>query len=249
MTPYYDRDGVTIYHGEALDVLRYLPDHSIDAVITDPPYSSGGQFRGDRATRTTTAKYGTKGRIDALPDFEGDTRDQRGYLLWSSIWMAEVWRLLKPTGLVFVFTDWRQLPTTSDALQVAGIVWRGIVTWYKGPASRPVPNQFRQDTEFVVWGSRGPIERDYENGAYPAGVVEAPPPTNRVHMTQKPTGVIHHLLKLVPEEATVLDPFMGTGTTLHAVRDSGRESIGVELSEEWCNYAVDRLAQGVLAFD
>lgn len=79
-------NGWRMLRADSLLALRDLPSESVDAVITDPPYSSGGKNRGDRAGLSTT-KYVTSdsGNRD-LPEVEGDSRDQRSYLLWSSLW-------------------------------------------------------------------------------------------------------------------------------------------------------------------
>lgn len=106
-------------HGEALAVLRTLPDASADALICDMPYSSGGAFRGDRMASTDEkyVQYESQGR---RPDFAGDNRDQRSFAYWCALWMSECLRIAKPGALGAVFTDWRQLPTTTDAFQAGG---------------------------------------------------------------------------------------------------------------------------------
>lgn len=117
--PFYDSAGVTIYKGNALAILMQLPSESVDCVITDPPYSSGGAFRGDRMGSTST-KYVQSGQVLQHGDFAGDNRDQRAYLQWCALWLAECLRITKPGGVCALFTDWRQLPITTDALQAGG---------------------------------------------------------------------------------------------------------------------------------
>ncbi len=114
--------------GEALAVLRSLPDASVDAVLTDPPYSSGGFTRGDRQ-QDTTSKYVQSGTLIERPDFAGDTRDQHSFRYWEALWMAECLRIVKPGSPLCVFTDWRQLAATTDALQAGGWIYRGILVW------------------------------------------------------------------------------------------------------------------------
>jgi site-specific DNA-methyltransferase (adenine-specific) len=159
--PFYTDHAVTLYRGDALAVLRDLPDASADALITDPPYSSGGMVRGDRMG-TTVGKYVSTGAAKDSVDFAGDNRDQRAYAYWCALWLAECLRVVRPAGVVLVFTDWRQLPSTTDALQAGGWVWRGIVPWAKGfggQASRTVSGRFASQCEYVVWGSRGELSR------------------------------------------------------------------------------------------
>ena len=132
MRPYYADESVTLYHGEALAVLASLPTGSVDAVVADPPYSSGGMMRGDRA-QATVAKYVTSQntRRDELLNFSGDSRDQRSYAYWSALWLSEAHRVTAPGGVCLTFSDWRQLPATTDSIQAGGWVWRGIVPWSK----------------------------------------------------------------------------------------------------------------------
>lgn len=228
LTPVYTDDLLTLYHGDALAVLRELPAASVDAVITDPPYSSGGMVRGDRASATTGSKYTTSG-VEGAADFSGDNRDQRGYAYWCALWLSECLRVAKAGAPCLLFTDWRQLPATTDALQAGGWVWRGIVPWYK-PASRPMLGRFTAACEYVVWGTSGP--RPIEGEALP-GFLQATPPRDREHITQKPLSLMHELIRIAPADGVILDPFAGSGTTLAAAKATGRRAIGIEINDHF----------------
>lgn len=233
MSLYYEDERVSLHHGDALAVLREMPSASVDALVTDPPYSSGGMVRGDRAGVDVKSKYsGGYGKQPDHAEFTGDNRDQRAYGYWLSLWLSECLRIVKPGGLALLFTDWRQLPMTTDAIQSGGWVWRGIVPWAK-PASRPMPGGFSSSCEYVVWGSAGPMERDYQNGVYLPGFFQANPPRDRVHLTQKPVDVMRQLVRVVPEGGVVLDPFLGSGTTAVAALIEGRRVVGAEMSAEF----------------
>ena len=117
----------TLYLGDCRDILPTLP--KVDAVITDPPYSSGGQFRGDRMG-ATSAKYQSTEHRGLYPEFQGDTRDQRAYLMWCSLWLGIALEKTKQGGVLACFTDWRQLPTTTDAVQCGGVGMEG--NWRMG---------------------------------------------------------------------------------------------------------------------
>lgn len=220
--------GVQLIRGDALAALLTLPDASVDALVTDPPYSSGGMVRGDR-TQSTTLKYvqsdsSNRGRLD---DFTGDNRDQRAYAYWCTLWLSEALRVVKPGGVALLFTDWRQLPSTTDALQSGGWIWRGIVPWAK-PTCRPQAGRFNAQCEYVVWGSNGAMPVDYEVSPLP-GFYTANAPREREHITQKPIAVMRKLVQIAPKGGTVLDLFMGSGTTGVAAVLEGRDFIGVEM--------------------
>lgn len=244
MKPYHHQHGVSVYKGDALAVLRALPTASVDAVIADPPYSSGGAFRGDRAGRSAATKYVTTDAALAGPTFTGDNRDQRSWTHWCSLWLSETLRVAREGSLLVMFTDWRQLPSATDAIQSGGWVWRGIVPWTK-PAhrARPTRGGFRNQTEFLVWGSAGPMRADHE--VYLSGHIHAAAPgtADRIHITEKPREVFDLVVRAAPPGGTVLDPFAGGGGSLVAARRAGRSAIGIELDEQYCRVIVDHLAR------
>lgn len=238
MTPTYE-----MRQGDSLHMLAGMPSQSVDAIVTDPPYSSGGAFRSDRGG-SAKEKYLTTGAdsLARLPEFYGDNRTDRGLLLWCSLWMAEAWRVAKDGAAIAIFCDWRSLPTMSDALQSGGWSWRGIGVWIKPPGkSRPIMGGLWNDTEYVLWGSRGQrTEGECLPGTWQ---VAAPASTSRLHVTEKPTAILDDLVRLAPEGGTVLDPFAGSGTTGVSALRMGRRFIGCELSEEYAAIARDRLAK------
>ena len=241
--PYYQDDAVTLYRGDALAVLAALPDASVDAVVADPPYSSGGMVRGDRATPGSHGKY-QGDAVNHLPEFGGDSRDQRSYAYWSALWLGQALRVCKPAGLLMAFTDWRQLPATTDAIQSGGWVWRGVAPWYK-PNTRPQSGRFTAQCEYVAWGSNGAMPVDRSAGTFP-GFYQYQPERNKEHVTQKPLELMRDLVRIVPTGGVVLDPFMGSGTTGVAAVLEGRRFIGSEMSKHYCDVAARRMraAQG-----
>lgn len=255
LTPYYQDDYATIYHGEALDVLRHLDTGTIAAVLADPPYSSGGMFRSDRQAEPDKKYRGWSQNVDGSSrkptsdtgTFSGDSRDQRGYEFWSALWLSQACRVATTAAQVFVFTDWRQLPVTSDAVQAGGWTWRGVCVWDKG-VGRPMKGRFRNHLEYIVWGSNGPMPDADENPVYPSTLLKHAPPSDRVHVTQKPEPLIREVLSVAPV-GDVLDPFMGSGTTLRAAKDLGRRVIGIEIEERYCELAVKRLSQEALPLE
>lgn len=226
----------TLIRGDALELLSQFPRHSMGALLTDPPYSSGGQFRGDR-TGSTSSKYQSTADRHLYPEFQGDTRDQRSYLAWSTLWLLRARELVRPGGLCAVFTDWRQLPTTTDALQAAGWVWRGIVPWDKTEGQRPQLGRYRAQAEYVVWGTNGP--RPLIGRAAP-GVIREPIPRNKMHIAGKPVRLMEELLSVM--EGPILDPFMGSATVGEACRNVGFDYLGMELDEAYFGIACDRIA-------
>jgi site-specific DNA-methyltransferase (adenine-specific) len=247
--PYYASGGVTLYNADALAVLAALPDASVDAVVTDPPYSSGGMVRGDRMTKPST-KYVQTGTAIARPEFGGDNRDSRSYGYWCALWLSECMRVAKAGSPILLFTDWRQLPITTDALQAGGWVWRGIAVWDKEGGCRPTMGRFASQCEYVVWGSNGAMPFEREVGVLPGVFRSVVKQADKFHMTGKPTPLMVDLLRIVEPGGVVLDPFMGSGSTGVAARELGLGFVGVEREESYAAIArqriEDRASQGTL---
>ena len=201
MKPYYEEDGITIYHSDCRDVLPQL--ERADLMLTDPPYGDG--FAGQPTKWQRLA-----GRA------------------------AESWDESPVDGLRFI-------------LCAAGtqIVWggnryklplsRGWLVWYKPDAPPSMA-----DVE-LAWTS---LDRNSELFQWSISATNA----ERVaHPTQKPLALMKWCLSIC--EGSVVDPFMGSGTTLRAAKDLGRRAIGIEIEEKYCEIAAKRLSQTVLNFE
>jgi site-specific DNA-methyltransferase (adenine-specific) len=125
----------TILHGDTLKLVKAFQPGIFDAVITDPPYASGGTKQNER-NRTTNQKYSSMKAENALPDFDGDNKDQRSWTHWMTEWLYDVRKACKVGAPICLFIDWRQYPSITDALQWAGWIWRGTAVWDKGDSLR-----------------------------------------------------------------------------------------------------------------
>jgi len=233
-----------IFNGDALEILKQLPDNSVDAVITDPPpYSSGGMTIGERCQDPIKKYEQSSNKKVHRPTFYGDTKDQRSWLHWCNLWISECQRILKPNGYFLMFTDWRQLPTTTDALQIGELIWRGIVVWDKGGGSRaPHKGYFRHQCEYIVWGTKGKCKKAEHAGPF-FGCYKFPvKQSDKFHLTGKPTDLMKELVQIIPEGGIILDPFTGSGTTLVAAKEMNRNYIGIERDLGYMKVASERLS-------
>lgn len=243
--PYFDDGKATLYGCDMMAMLGGLPTGSVDAIITDPPYSSGGRTASERQ-RSSRSKYVSSG--DSKPyrekmlDFAGDGRDQRSYLRWMDLWLTDAMPALRDGGLVMLFADWRQLPLMTDVIQAAGVTWRGVIPWYKSNARR-VRGRFANNCEYVVWGSKGRVA--HLDVPSQAGILQEPNVyyKERVHIAQKPVGIMRQLVKASRPGGTILDPFMGSGTTGVAALAEGRRFIGCEIVTDFQKIAENRIKQ------
>ena len=146
---------IELYTGNCRTFLSNYNGPAFDAVITDPPYSSGGATLSDRAV-STAEKYTNTKRNCPFPDFAGDQMDARSWLHMMADVFADARVRCHDGAILVAFCDWRQMPLLSDAVQWAGWMWRGTIVWDK-LSSRPQRGRFRQQAEFAVWASNGKL--------------------------------------------------------------------------------------------
>lgn len=108
-----------IFNGDCLAELHNIPDGSIDMVLTDPPYSSGGLFAGNRKQDTRTKYTSSKDNGAArFQNFSGDNMDQRSFTAFCREVFSQIRPKVKEGGILGAFIDWRNLPAMTDALQI-----------------------------------------------------------------------------------------------------------------------------------
>lgn len=225
--PFYARDRMTIWNGDCLDVLPTLP--MVDAVITDPPYMIGISSVGD-----PDAKCGT-------------WADAMNAATWFAEWYSLCWGRIRDTGYMATFCNWRTMPTVMRALAMKFIPATSCVVWHKQWLGTAYKNAFRPTYELIVVSAKPNAEiadrcqSDVIEQTWRAGQC------GTWHPAEKPQPLVERLIgHLTPEGGRVLDPFMGSGTTLIAAKSLGREAIGIEIEQRHCESAVARLRQGVL---
>ena len=221
LTPYYEDDLVTLYHGDC------LKDQDIrhawlmaDFLITDPPYGM--------AYQSNKSKY--KGPSEPI---EGDQETHLRDVALTS------WRLADPAGMnrpALMFGTWR-------VERPQGV--RQLVIWDKGdcPGMGDLTMPWGPSHEDIYvmgtgWkGKRGPSV--IRSQTYSASDANRPN-----HPTPKPVGLMEALIEKVPSGAVIADPFAGSGGTVIAARNLGHKCIAVEVNERYCEIIATRLAQG-----
>lgn len=233
-TPYYDHDGITIYHGDCREILPHLPE--VDMVLTDPPYiglKGGLVYKHSGVAKSYTDSVTVGDPWNASLDF-----------------LAEFDRLCQLGAFVFCsyhFVD--QIPAKLPSFKRAG-----LVTWQKRNSPYPVNNVPHFTTELIWAFRKGPglnwrsIKTHYDIPLLQAGCMASERIVDETgkaqHPAQKPIEPISNLLIVGGD--SILDPFMGSGTTLIAAKNLNRKAIGIEIEEKYCEIAVKRLAQEVL---
>jgi site-specific DNA-methyltransferase (adenine-specific) len=264
MTPYYDEDGITIYHGDAQDLP--LDDETVDCIVTSPPYNLGMKYDGVSDSYT----FEEYDRLIASATFEMERTLKPGGRLWlnamHSMTEFDSIEALRVGDAVKTGRRWNAVELWRQGLLVAGLSYRDTIAWVQnahdaatawGSMLSPNAPNLRGRWEPILlmfkdtW-DRGRVERNdltWDDFArWTRNVWEMGTAQRRHHPAPFPEDLPRRciLLSTWPSDL-VFDPFMGSGTTLRVAKDLGRRAVGVELSEAYCELAVQRLAQGVLA--
>jgi site-specific DNA-methyltransferase (adenine-specific) len=170
---------------------------------------------------------------------------------WYSLWLAECKRIVSLTGSVWLFGNWRGLPTYMRALVLARMPATSCVVWDKdwiGPAYK---NALRPTYEIVVMSAaeqcviEDRCASDLMRCQWMAGNSKT-----TEHPAEKPIELLSRIIGLATKEReTVLDCFAGSGSTMVAAKQNNRRAVGIEIEERYCEIAANRLAQGVLQFE
>ena len=218
MTPYFDDGQIQIWHADCRDVLPTL-DY-VDVVLTDPPYGISGSSGTLNLTRAK-GRYG--GRFDDSP----------AYI--TSVVVPVVTDLIDRVPCVVLTPGNRNLCAYPQP--------DSFGAFYQ-PASVGLQSFGNADAQPIYYYGRNQLGR---NMGVPCSYVLTEQPEPNGHPCPKPIKIWRKLLANISQPGqVVLDPFMGSGTTLRAAKDLGRKAIGIEIEERYCEIAVRRLAQGVL---
>jgi DNA modification methylase len=224
--------------GDCLAMMRGIPDGTVDAVVTDPPYCAGAV---SEAQRTQSKGQGLRsGNIKRFGWFVGDNMGTAG-LTWLLRSIAvEGKRIIKPSGSMLVFCDWRMQSALQPAIESAGLRYQGLIVWDKEHMG--LGTGFRCQHELILHFTFGSPK--YHNKGTPnvircrrVGLNE------REHQTQKPVELMERLISVVsPIGGTIFDPFAGSGSTGVACVRTGRNFIGIEQDPAYLAIAQSRLA-------
>ncbi|MFH1220617.1 MAG: site-specific DNA-methyltransferase [Candidatus Eisenbacteria bacterium] len=242
-----------IYNMDCVKGMQRVPDATIDLVVTDPPFAI--KFKAKRANYHRTASR----VLEGYNEISG-----ADYYAFTISWMSEVFRILKESGSMYVFSGWNNLKDILNALDAAGfttvnhIVWKyqfGVVTKRRFVCSHyhclyVCKNEKRR--RFFPYARYGKQERDAEGRSLHYRDKEDVWTIKREYWhgdektpTKLPLEIIEKILKYSSEEGdVVLDPFLGSGQVAVVSKMLKRQYIGFEIVKEYFEFARERLESG-----
>lgn len=209
---------IKIICGDCIKGMQELAEGSVDAVIADPPY--GIDYANTKGTRIKN--------------------DKRPYI-W---FLQEAFRATKEGGCALIFCRWDVAQDFRRAMELAGYRMRSQIIWDKmAHGMGDTRSQFGPMHELILFGIKG---RFAFPGKRPNDVIHVPKVASAAmrHPNEKPAALMEALIRAVTREGdTILDPFLGSGPTAEACRNTGRQLIGYELEERYCEIAKKRIEE------
>jgi site-specific DNA-methyltransferase (adenine-specific) len=249
MTPYYDEDGITIYHGDCREILPQLEPESITLLWTDPPYGHSN-MNGD----LQSARVGVRGaRQKAAVPIRNDSSEDMREVVDAALGLAVPLLRRDCCCCCCCCGGGGPRPTfawLAERMDRDGLSFFHSLIWDKTARGPGMGWRFRRDHEMIMVAHRtGGRLSWFDKDLAVSNIFRDRPPMDREHPNEKPLEMVSKFIGLTTNENDlILDPFMGSGTTLRAAKDLGRKCIGIEIEEKYCEIAVKRLAQAVLPF-
>lgn len=221
-------DKVTLLHGDCLKLLPTLPPHSVDLILTDPPYNI-----------SKSNNFQTMGRAGI--DF-GEWDKDFDQLAWLDL----IPQILSQNGSAIIFNGWKNIGDIAKHCEAIGLVCKDMLRWIKpNPMPRNRDRRYITDFECAIWVTNTKAKWTFNrtDSAYqrPEFKFATVCGKERVHPTQKPVDLLEELISIHTNAGDVVcDPFMGSGSTGVACKKWGRRFIGIELDKTYFDIAVKR---------
>lgn len=225
--------------GDAVDIMKQIPDSSIDLVVTSPPYniknSTGNGLKDGRGGKWESAalQNGYGEYNDAMPYNE--------YVEWQRTCLSEMLRIIPEDGAIFYNHKWRVQGGLLQDRQdiVEGFPVRQIIIWRRKGGFNFNPGYFLPTYEVIYLIAKPKFRLAPKANAY-GDIWEFSQSRNNPHPAPFPISLIDRIISSTTAK-TVLDPFMGSGTTAIAAIDNDRHYVGIELWKEYCSMAEERI--------
>ena len=237
---------IDLYNGDCLEVMKAIPDNSIDLVATDCPYKivSGGCRKipkdGERETSgILTSRHKDNKRTDWVDDVRTGKMFANNDIEFKD-WLPDVYRVLKDKAHCYIMVNSRNLAELQKQAELAGFKFQNLLVWDKGNVT---PNRYyMQGFECILMLRKGGAKNINNLGS--SNILKVPNIIgNKTHPTEKPIDLMRILIEnsTQPNEI-VLDPFMGSGSTMIACLNTNRKGIGIELDKHYFDVASKRIA-------
>lgn len=228
-----------IIQGDCLEVMKNIPDESIDITFTSPPYN----LRNSTGNGMKNGRGGKWGHALLLKGYDNytDNLPYPIYVEWQRKCLTEMLRITKPTGAIFYNHKWRiQKGILQDRQEIiCGFPVRQIIIWKRSGGINFNPGYFLPTYEVIYLIAKSKFKLNPKSNAY-GDVWEITQEFNNPHPAPFPMGLAERVILSCPGEL-VFDPFSGSGTTCLVAKNLNKKFIGIEISEKYCKLSRERI--------
>ncbi len=226
--------------GDCLEVMRQLPEKSIDLVVTSPPYNLKNSTGNGMKPCTTSGKWANAALQNGYSHYD-DNMPINKYNEWQHNCLLEMWRLLKDEGAIFYNHKWRvQAGLLQDRSEIVkDFPVRQIIIWRRKGGINFNPGYFLPTYEVIYLIAKPNFRLVPKANAY-GDVWEFTQEMKNEHPAPFPVALIDRIISSTNAQI-ILDPFMGSGTTAISAIKNNRQYIGIELSPDYCQMAENRI--------
>lgn len=236
---YYEKNGISIYHGDCRDILPYLSD--IDLIFTSPPYNLDVKSLASFQSKLGKWKVA---KIAEGYDTYGDDMPYPEYVKWQKDCLRLMWESLSDRGAIYYNHKPRvvgfevRLPIELNP----DLPLRQEIIWARPGGLNYAPSHYVNTHERILLFAKEAFRLKSKPASGVGDVWKVAPDKESPHPAPFPLSLPAMAIETTPP-GRVLDPFMGSGTTLLAARNAGLHAIGIDISERYCAMAVERLEQ------
>ena len=222
---------IRLINGDCLEVMKDIPNDSIDLIITSPPYNIGKMH-------SNTLQFGT---------YAGNDMNEIDYQMWQTSFLNECFRILKDEGSMFYNHKVRIKNGLAihpiNFISKSNFLLKQEIVWDMGKSANCDKIRFFPFSERIYWLVKNPKTK-LNNINNLSDVWRCVPTHKRKdigHIAVMPIEIVNNIIMSFEDTGTILDPFMGSGTTGVACKNLGRDFIGIELDECYYEIAKDRI--------
>jgi len=246
--------GYRIYNGDCIDILKKLPEKSVNLIFADPPYNLQLKQELYRPNQT---------KVNGVDDDWDKFSNNADYDRFTKAWLSACRKVMKDDAVIWIIGSYHNIYRVGKIMMDLGFWILNDVQWHK---TNPMPNfrgvRFTNATETLIWAKKTEKQKKYtfnyqvmkqlNNGKQMTSVWRIPLCTGseriknkmgkKAHSTQKPEELLKRVILSSSNEGDlILDPFLGSGTTIAVAKKLNRKSVGIELEKEYVEISKNRL--------
>lgn len=232
--------------GDCLDVMKNIPDQSIDLVVTSPPYNLSVKKTFSKQTTSGWKGKWNNSKIQSTGyDAHDDYMPEDQYIIWQKNVLAECFRVIKDTGAIFYNHKWRvQKGIFQQRLEIIeGLPLRQIIIWKKAGGFNFNEGYFLPTYEVIYLIAKPKFKLAPKVNRY-GDVWDIMQQKNSWHPAPFPIELASRCIESTTGNL-ILDPFVGSGTTAVAAKKLGKKYIGIDISKDYCKKAEKRIKESL----